>query len=608
MSFKIFLLQLTGKIKPTETIEKKRNKIETDYYNFLKTESSDELKSFLDLKKYVESDSFARKKKETENLKIKGSKEEKQLKEFNRLRKSGNLRKYFAVLNSADLTKYEKENSGEKMAEFQSLKKYIKGDGFAKDKKTARNTIFKDSPEEKKWKKFHRLKKSAEIKAYEELNGSEKLKKHEAFRQSDKLKRFNELKNTNSSEKTLKKELKTLKRDSELKTWTRFEKSKKLKLYKETVNNKTKEIYEELKEYVSSDEYKKQVSYLKDKKKFEKSDAYKKFLRYKKLRNDETIKFVQKYGESKLYKNYLAVKDSAELKRYNELKTITESDDYKKRKAWLEDKKRWEKTEDFKKHQQYVQEQTKPEFVNYFKYKDSTDFDFYKKWEVIFEDSFDASKLNDEKWSTVKTSGKALGQNFAMPGDLGIFTASGNIKTGRKLTVRVKKEKSKGLVWQPSSGFVPNDFEYTSGMVTSAGNFSISDGIVEAKIKFNPVKQVVSSFYLTAGSDMPRVNLIEMGMRNSLGFSTLSNGKVNSTGLDVANLKKGTYIFSLEKIGGKFKWRINETEVLELTNPGLDKKFELNASSLLVKAISGNAADFEIEWVKCFRKKWGKKD
>lgn len=603
MSFKIFLLQLTGKIKSTETIENKRNQLETDYSEFLKTESSAELKSFLELEKYVKSDDFIQKRKKTEGLTFKGSNEEKQLKEFNKLQKFARIRNFLKVAESSDLIRYEKESEGEKIAEFRTLKKYVKEGELEKDKKEIKSETFKGSAEEKKWKEFRQLEKSAQIKAYRELNGTEKLKKHELVRHSEKLKRFNELKNTGSLEKEQIKEYKELKKDAEIKAWLRFEKSKKLKFYNDACSSKKAERYMQLKEYVISEDYKKRETYLKDKKKFEKSEAYQKLEQYKKLKNDETINFIHKYRKSKLYKNYLSVKDSTELKRYAELKGIVESDEYKERKVWLEDKKRWEKTDDFKKYQQYEQDKKKPEFVKYFKYKDSTDFDFFRNWDVVFEDSFDAGSLNAEKWSTVKASAKAVGENIAMPGDLGIFSSSGNVKTGNGLSIISKKEKSKGMVWQLSSGLMPTNFEYTSGMITSAGSFDFNDGIVEAKIKFNPVKQLASSFYFTAGSDMPRVNLVETGVRNSIGFSVLNNGKVKSTGLDIANLKNGTYIFSLEKKGSAFVWSINETEVLQLTNTDFNKPLELNAASLVVDAISDSSVNFEVEWVKCYCKK-----
>ena len=605
MSFKIFSFQLTGKIKSVDAIEKKRKQLSDDYAEFLKTESSEELKAFLELEKYVTSNEFAAKRKGIERLNFKGSEEEKQLKEFQRLQKAARIKNYFKVEGSADLDRYRKEKESQKLADFYTMEEYVKDGDFEKEKKGIKSQVFKGSAEEKHLGELKKLEKSAGIRAYNELEGSGKLKQHKAFEDSEKLKQYKELKTAAVSDKEKNKEFKRLSKDSAVKNYFRFEKSKKLKLYHEISGSHNLVRYNELKEQVNAEEFKKKVAYLKDKKKFEKSETYKKYTDYKNLSGDSVVTFVLKYEKSKLYKNYLDVKESFDLKRYNELKELTGSEDYKKKKAWLEDKKRWDKTEDAQKYKQYESDKKKAEFVKYFKYKDTSDFDFYKNWDLVFEDSFAGKKLDEEKWMTSSlTASKTLGQNYAMSGDLSIFTDGANIQTGKKLSIQVKRENKKGMVWQMPAGFVPTEFEYTSGMVSSGEHFQFEDGIVEAKIYFNPVKQVASSFFLANGSNVPRVNLVEMGAKNILGIYTMTgNGKIASEGLGIDNLKKGAYIFSIEKSGATFTWKINELEVLKLNNNDLNKPLELNASSLVVDKLSGLSANFDIEWVKCYCKK-----
>jgi hypothetical protein len=162
------------------------------------------------------------------------------------------------------------------------------------------------------------------------------------------------------------------------------------------------------------------------------------------------------------------------------------------------------------------------------------------------------------------------------------------------------------MVWQMPAGFVPTDFEYTSGMLNTGDRFLMEDGILEAKIHFNPVKQVASSFSLSGQETMPRVNLIEMGVKNNVGIASVNSyGKIENSGLDISNLKKGEYIFGLEKSGGDFIWKINETEVWRQNNSGLNKPLQLGASSLVIEKITGTQmpVNFEINWVKCYRKK-----
>ncbi|MCE4566903.1 hypothetical protein INQ51_21455 [Maribellus sp. CM-23] len=604
MSFKIFSLQLTGKIKPTATIEKQRAQLKADFDAFLKTESSEELKLFLELEAWANSEAYKNKKKEIEGLSYKGSKEEKEWKEFERLKKSGPIKKYFSVEGSSDLKRFEKERESDKLKNYYVLLDYMKEGQFEKDKKEISSQVFKGSVEEKHLLEYKKLAKSAGIKAYLELHGSEVLKRHEALANSEKFKKYNELKNASDRSKEDKAAFRKIMGDSEIKAYFKLEKSKKLKLYKEISSSHDLKRYLELKALVESKEFREKEAFLKDKQKFEKSEAYKKQAEFKRLAADDTVKFVLKYEKSSLYKNYLDVKDSFDLKRYHELDALLQSEEYRKQKAWLEDKKRWEKTPEYARYQQYLKDKQIPDFVNYFKYKDSKDFDLFRNLEVVFEDDFSGRKLDTEKWSTATpVADKLLGENYAMPGDLNIFTSGNNLKVEEKLVIQVKKEKAKGKVWQMPAGFVPTDFEYTSGLVSSAPRFMVEDGILEAKIKFDPVKQVVSSLYLTGEKATNRVNLLEMGARNHLGFTFLNgSGKVESQGIDISNLKKSTYIFSVEKAGSTFTWKINEVEILKQEKPEMNKQLFIEASSLVINPVS-SAVNFEIEWVKCYRRK-----
>lgn len=607
MSFKIFSLQLTGKIKPVSVIEQKRAQLAADYSEFLKTESSNELKAFLELEKWINSDAFKSKKKEIENLSYKGSQEEKQVKEFESLKKSSAIRKYFKVEGSSDLKRFEKERESEKMKNYYELLDYVKEGRFEKESKEIKAQVFKGSVEEKHWLEYKKLAKSSGIRAFLELDGSNTIKKHEQVETSEKFKKYMQLKNAADRNKEQKKEFRHLAADSEIKHYFRFERSKKLKLFRETSGSHDLTRYNELKIYVESADYKKREVFLKDKKKFEKSEAFKKLNEYKKLAADETVKFVLKYGKSALYKNYLDVKDSFDLKRYHELDALLQSDEFKKQKAWLEDKKRWEKTEEFRKSQEYQKEKARPEFVKYFKYLDSSDFDCFKNWQVVFEDDFSGGKLNKEKWSTCHAvAEKLLGENYAMPGDLNIFTNGENILTEKGLKILVKKEKAQGKIWKMPAGFVPYEFDYTSGLISSAKSWQFGEGKIEAKIKFDQEKQIVSSFALEGEKVGTRVNLLEMGSRNHVGTSALSaDGKMVSSGLDIANLKKGYYIFTLEKEGSTYTWKINEMEVLKEEHREMNLPMHLLVSSMVIDEIPASSlpSGFEISWVKCYSKK-----
>jgi hypothetical protein len=607
MSFKIFTLQLLGKLKPVETVEKQRKILQDDFFEFQKVDSSDELKKYLELEKEINSEEFKRKKTEIEALQFKGSKEYNQLKEYEGLKKKKTIKNYFKIAGSSELERFKKIKSSEKLAEYYQLFEYVKEGQFDKDKKEILGQVFKGSVEERHWIEFKKLEKSAGIKAFKELDKSDLLKKHEIFGQSEKLKNFVQLENMPGKDKPKLKEYKSLKRDREIRSYFKFEKSKKLKLYRETVDSHDLNRYYELKELIESDNYIKQVAFLKDNKKFEKSDANKKYIRFKQLSSDQDIRFFLGFEKSSLYKNYLDIAESFDLKRYNELEELIASKEFKERKSYLEDKKKWEKTEEFARQNEYLAMKKLPHIVKYFKYKGTPVFDFLKDWEVVFEDDFLKPQLDVEKWATAGyIADKMLGDNYSVVGDNYVFTQGKNLKMNGKLSIEVRKEKATGKVWKMPAGFIPVEMDYTSGIISSWKSCWLEDGIFEAKIKFDPVRQIVSSFYLAGEQNIPRVNLLEMGNKNRLGVLTVNSGKANVNGMDISNLKKGAwYIFTVVKQGNNFTWKINETEIVTVQSPEMNTKLHLNASSIVVNDVPGSQlpAGLEIDWVKCYRKK-----
>lgn len=607
MSFKIFTQQLLGKIKPVEVIEKKRKLLLDDYNEFIGVQNSEELVRYLELEKYTSSDAFKKAKAEIEGLRFKGSKEYNQLQELTKLRKLSSIKNYFKLAGSAALKRFEGLKDSEKLAEYDRLLEYVKEGQFAKEKNEIKSQVFKGSVEEKHWLDWKRFEKSPGIRAYNELHDSAILKKHEAFARSEKLAKLMTLRNEPEKDKLKKAELRKLERDPEIRAYFKFERSKKLRLYREMAGSHELKKYHELEANIESDEFKKRVQYLKDRTKFEKSEAFNKYSKFKQLAADEDVKFFWKFEKSGLYKNYLNVVDSFDLKRLTKLEGIISSEDYQQRRAYLEDKKKWEKSEEHKQLLNYLTMKKLPHLVKYFKYNGTNAFSFFENWEVAFEDDFAAAKIDTEKWSTRSfLSDKMLGDNYSLAGDMQAYTNGENVKAGGKLSIEVRKEKKTGKVWQPSAGFLPVEFDYTSAIVSTWNNFWLEDGILEAKIKFEPLKETVSSFYLCGENNLPRVNLLEMGTKNRLGISTLNaKGKAEMDGLDISNLKKGWYIFSLEKKGNNYSWKINESDVFATQNSNLNKKLHLNATTLVVNEIPASKlpGNFEIEWVRCYRKK-----
>jgi beta-glucanase (GH16 family) len=299
------------------------------------------------------------------------------------------------------------------------------------------------------------------------------------------------------------------------------------------------------------------------------------------------------------------MKDSPERKRLEELQKITVSVDFKTQVAYLEDRQKWEKTEDAASEKRLAEMQKLPQLVNYLKYKNSNAFDFFRKWDLVFEDNFESGKLDSQKWMTQSYwASQALGRNFSQTGDLHAFTEGKNVSVeGKSLKIEVRKEKSKGMQWQIPFGFVEQEFDYTSGIVSTSGVEWWKHGILEAKIKYDPAQNLVDAIYLLGEESSPQVSLLEMGVKNRLGLLSKTDNGIHAETESLSGLKKGEfYIFRLEWTAHSLIWKINDREIFALDHNVPAFKMHLNAASIVVAEPVDNLPHrFEIDWVRFYQ-------
>jgi hypothetical protein len=609
MSFKIFSLQLTGKIKETEKVESNRKSLQENYHSFRLAEESGELKEFQELDTWIKSGASDRKKKELESLVFKGSLEYNQLKEFKSLSNSKSIKNFFAVDSSDDLRRFRKVEVSADLKQYWELKDYVKDGQYQQEKQEIHSHQFEGSAEQSHLKELAQIQNSKPLKAYRKLFQSQELKNHILFQKNDQLLRFSELKNAPEKDKVARKEFKKLRNDSAIRAWFKFENSKELKYYYEMTGSHTLSRVEELVIMTESDAFKQRVIYLKDKKKLEKSEAWKKYMRFRELASNDDIRFFLKFEKSALYKNYLDTKDSYRLIRFYELKELTSSADFLKRKAYLEDTKKWEKTEEFARLQRFLQLKKHPKIELYFKYYNSHAFDFLKNWEISFEDHFDGKSLDSGKWtSNTYWADRLVGGNFSQAADLQSYSGGKNCHVSQStLSIQVKKEKAEGKRWVPGQGFVPDSFDYTSDSVSTIKSFWQKEGIFEAKIRFNPVKQIVQSCHLLGEAVSPQITLVETGPRSRSGILSFQDGrKPEFSGIDLKNLRKDKfYIFTLEWENNHITWKINEQTIFETQDSRLKEQLHLNLTSLVVNEVDTSKLPvaFETDWIRCYRKK-----
>lgn len=444
------------------------------------------------------------------------------------------------------------------------------------------------------YRMFCEFEKSDELKEYHELevlvnSATFKQKKHELQHLSLK----------GSREEAQLKELKSLERNRRLQKFYATLKSEELKRFEKIGASELKARYKELKAQV--DKHSLEALKKKDKQ----SEEYALYVEFHKVNDSEEIVFFKKFRASSAYRIYETMLDSPERKRFEELQKITASEEFKARVAYLQDKNKWEKTEEAAKEKRFADMKKMPQVVNYLKYKHANAFEFFRKWELVFEDKFEGGKLDQEKWQTLSYwASQALGRNFSQPGDLHAFTDGKNVSVeGKTLKIEVRKEKARGMQWQIPFGFVEQDFDYTSGIVSTAGNGWWKHGIVEAKVKYAPNSKLVDAIYLLGEESSPQINLVEMGAKNRVGLLSKSADGINAQCESISGLKTGEfYIFRLEWSAHSLIWSVNGRELLNLTHNIPTFKMHLNAASIVVSEPDGSLPHrFEIDWVRFYQ-------
>ena len=242
---------------------------------------------------------------------------------------------------------------------------------------------------------------------------------------------------------------------------------------------------------------------------FKDSEEYKKLLEYKRIKGSLEIKEFYKFKSSKEYANFLNTDGSARLKRYHELKEYVATPEFKQKKEYLLDKKRFEKTEMFKEIQEYKKlKKNEGYYLVFSKLRTPDKFDILKSRELTFSDEFDGEKLDTKKWLTNYYWGeKLLKDRYSVESDLQAYTEKENFEVRNSiLKINTKPQRITGKVWSAANGFSTKEFSYTSGLINSGNSFRQKYGVFTAKIKLgNP--NAKSAFWMLADKITPHLDI-----------------------------------------------------------------------------------------------------
>ena len=357
---------------------------------------------------------------------------------------------------------------------------------------------------------------------------------------------------------------------------------------------------------------------------FEKSDELKHYLELEKEVNSSNFAlrkkriFREKYKNSEEYRkeeryNRLLKRQKGDepSKELQELEDYINSDEFLRRKQYLTMKpaERYETTEEYQKEAEYQELKKSDKITWFFRMKKKFPFKEIEKWECTFEDQFKGSKLDRNKWMTRYYWGdKTMNSSYVLQDDKSFITDGENLEFyDNKARIVTKSEKTEGLVWRAEQGFVLEDFDFTSGMISTAKSFRQKYGVFKAKIKMAE-GSVSQAFWMVSETMLPHVDVARYEKGRL--YSNYFWGKPDSPkkSLSKTNGRRYAdeyYIYSLEWSPGKLVWKINDKVFKTQTSGVPQEDMYINFTSNLKQKSSGDdlPSAMEIDWIRVYKLK-----
>lgn len=556
-------------------------------------ESSNELEQYNELNHLIQSNDFQAKKNDIINMSFIGSVEYKLLTERTNLEHSKPIKDYFRFIQSPDFSRLNKIALSSELIRYFELKKIVESPDFILRKKEAESLHYKDSPEFHKRKDFNALQKSVQIKQYFKTLAS------------DQYRLFLELEATEKG----KLDDHTKKKDPKAKIYRKFLNSRIYKNLKTVEQLGLPAKLEQLKQETSTKSFLDREAFLKNANRFETTPDYAPFNEFTRLSKSSDITFYLKCIKSYSYNNYQKMADSKELARLIVLRTEVENPGFKKQVAFLKNRNRYNTTPENKTEQEFNKLEKSKIVKTYFQLKQRSELEFFDQWEIVLEENFADHQLTSRLWEPENYWGsKMAGFSFSQMNELQAYNGLKNIVVRNKvLSIVTKAEKSEGKVWDPAVGLLTKKFEFSSGILNTGNSFRFKEGVIEAKVKFRANKAITSALSLTGNQPFPQIDVFRSGDK-SVGLGIIDQpGEGNIKKLvQIKGLNYNNFhIFRLEIFGNEVIWKINNYEVHRAQVSKNMGELFINFIGSLHQQVNGETLPhhFEIDWVRCFRKK-----
>jgi beta-glucanase (GH16 family) len=373
----------------------------------------------------------------------------------------------------------------------------------------------------------------------------------------------------------------------------------------ETADDKLRADYQAYKDFENSEEFR---HYLELKKEVSSSDFA---LRKRKILK-EKYKASEAFRKEERYKKLLKRNEGGE--KSDELEKLEEyinSEEFIKQKQYLtmRPNERYETTEEYRKETEYHMLKKSEMIVWYYRTKKKYPFKEIEKWELTFDEKFNGSELDKSKWMTRYFWGdQTMDSSFVLEDDKSFITDGDNIEFyNNKARIVTKNENTEGLVWRAEQGFVLEDFDFTSGLISTAKSFKQKYGIFKAKIKMAS-GSVAQAFWMISEGMLPHIDVAryengKLYCNYFWGRKNITNKSVSKTG--GAKYADEYYIFTLEWSPNKLVWKINDKVFKTQTSGVPQEEMYINFSANLKKNASGDGlpSAMEIDWMRVYKLK-----
>jgi beta-glucanase (GH16 family) len=494
-----------------------------------------------------------------------------------------------------ELEEFISFETSQELKDFYELEKYI----HSKEHKDIIQSV--ENARKKELNKVHafeELKKSKKFREHFKFKNSSKLHDHIEFGESSTMNEFLELEKLVTS-----KEFKAEKQKLENQKATE---EKKAKDYRELKNNKSSDPkkLEVLEKYISSDEHLNKLNEAEDKL----SEMARQLSGYERMKKSSRIKKYFIFESNQKYRDFKSFEKSPTLANYYELEQYLSSDEHKSLMDSLNEK---EEKEIARKNQFEAFKGSK-KYNWYLDLKKSSKFDEINKWKLVFEDQFEGDRLDKEKWITRYLWGhKLINDAYAFENDVAFPTDGQNIEVNYgTLKIVTRRERVTGKVWKVPFGFIPGDFDYTTGLISSAVSHRQKFGKIEAKIKINFTKPVQYNFWMVSENNIPHIDILKVNKKKTLlELAHVMGTRIGKDHQRFASHFKGLdlsqdyFIYTLLWSKDKLTWKINGITVHEQTQRIPQEEMYLVFSCKMTEesANSSLPAFMEVDWVKCYQ-------